>query len=654
MSLRFIWLAILFCGCVGDAGAFKNRFSTNNGCLEQKPLMSFDSAYHWNQNITGPEVEQQADALVATGSLNGGPNRARSLKSFGYGAVMLAEGWNTPGVDPRTPGSQLVPDPTKFPIGITPVFDYVHLKGLLAGQYTNAGYNTCDIGWWSSGWPNGGPQSASFYGSDTQEFRDQGADILYLDGCYIWQDVASGQTAEQASQKAFADYSTAINSANGKALIYLMVWPPYFQDDPQTWYDILANLVFQYGPQWRTGHDISIPLLLTAIDPADDGLSLPRSTIKVTSTSAFPGGTETIMVWSSAGSYQQLSCTGTTLTSFTGCTGGTGTTLSGYPVTDNRNRWNNGLTGVLRNYYYNRWLARFSDPTRGWNDPDMLLIGDPGLTDEEGRSQMALWAVMSSPLMISSTASYLSTAAFATLTNTYAITIDQNGRQGWVVYDNGVGTGEDVLLKEMGGGRYGMVIFNPSDSSSITVTVTKAQLGFGANFDWHEAWSNTDGTSAGSVTATIPLHGTALYQITMIGSFDRVGEMENDANLQKCVEWDGAGFDQFLRMRTCNGIPQERFVVKPDGTIHLPNPEAPFNDQCLDYDNNSPENRLILAPCSGLLRQQWFYTRVGNIVNAVTGNCVDTKTFSADGTPMTVIPCAWTGGEQIISMPYQD
>lgn len=36
-----------------------------------------------------------------------------------------------------------------------------------------------------------------------------------------------------------------------------------------------------------------------------------------------------------------------------------------------------------------------------WNDPDMLIIGNYGLSDNQARAQMALWAMMSAPLLMS-------------------------------------------------------------------------------------------------------------------------------------------------------------------------------------------------------------------------------------------------------------
>lgn len=36
-----------------------------------------------------------------------------------------------------------------------------------------------------------------------------------------------------------------------------------------------------------------------------------------------------------------------------------------------------------------------------WNDPDMLLIGNFGLTIEQSKTQMAIWAILAAPLIMS-------------------------------------------------------------------------------------------------------------------------------------------------------------------------------------------------------------------------------------------------------------
>ncbi|XP_076006662.1 alpha-N-acetylgalactosaminidase-like [Genypterus blacodes] len=61
-----------------------------------------------------------------------------------------------------------------------------------------------------------------------------------------------------------------------------------------------------------------------------------------------------------------------------------------------------------------------------WNDPDMLIIGNFGLSLDQARSQMALWAIMAAPLIMSNDLRNLDNAARAILQNKVAISINQD------------------------------------------------------------------------------------------------------------------------------------------------------------------------------------------------------------------------------------
>ncbi|KAJ8290916.1 hypothetical protein GJAV_G00019160 [Gymnothorax javanicus] len=61
-----------------------------------------------------------------------------------------------------------------------------------------------------------------------------------------------------------------------------------------------------------------------------------------------------------------------------------------------------------------------------WNDPDMLIIGNFGLSLEQSRSQMALWAIMAAPLFMSNDLRALSNEARAILQNKIVININQD------------------------------------------------------------------------------------------------------------------------------------------------------------------------------------------------------------------------------------
>ncbi|XP_041085037.1 alpha-N-acetylgalactosaminidase-like [Polyodon spathula] len=67
-----------------------------------------------------------------------------------------------------------------------------------------------------------------------------------------------------------------------------------------------------------------------------------------------------------------------------------------------------------------------------WNDPDMLIIGDFGLSYEQSKAQMALWAVLAAPLFMSNDLRSISDKAKDILQNQMAISINQDrlGLQG--------------------------------------------------------------------------------------------------------------------------------------------------------------------------------------------------------------------------------
>uniref|UniRef100_A0A3B5KNS1 Alpha-galactosidase n=1 Tax=Xiphophorus couchianus TaxID=32473 RepID=A0A3B5KNS1_9TELE len=68
----------------------------------------------------------------------------------------------------------------------------------------------------------------------------------------------------------------------------------------------------------------------------------------------------------------------------------------------------------------------------GWNDPDMLVIGNFGLSHDQQESQMALWAIMAAPLLMSNDLRDICPRSKELLQNKRIIEISQDslGRQG--------------------------------------------------------------------------------------------------------------------------------------------------------------------------------------------------------------------------------
>lgn len=76
-------------------------------------------------------------------------------------------------------------------------------------------------------------------------------------------------------------------------------------------------------------------------------------------------------------------------------------------------------------------LARYAGPG-GWNDPDMLEVGNGGLTPIESRSHFMLWAMLAAPLMAGNDLRGMDSATRELLTHRGVLAISQDvlGHQG--------------------------------------------------------------------------------------------------------------------------------------------------------------------------------------------------------------------------------
>jgi len=82
-------------------------------------------------------------------------------------------------------------------------------------------------------------------------------------------------------------------------------------------------------------------------------------------------------------------------------------------------------TSIEFNFLYNSADAIASAPG-GWNDPDMLEVGNGGLTLEEERTHFALWAIIKAPLIIGCDLTKISADSLKILTNEDLIAVNQD------------------------------------------------------------------------------------------------------------------------------------------------------------------------------------------------------------------------------------
>ncbi|TGZ19706.1 hypothetical protein DV517_46800 [Streptomyces sp. S816] len=135
-------------------------------------------------------------------------------------------------------------------------------------------------------------------------------------------------------------------------------------------------------------------------------------------------------------------------------------------------------------------LAPYAGPGH-WNDPDMLEVGNGGMTDTEYRSHFSLWSVMAAPLLIGTDLRKASPATFGILGNA------------------------EVIAKETADGSRAVALFNESGTAQrITTTAAAAGLPDAGSYTLRDLWRHTDGHCAGTITATVPAHGTVLLRVS--------------------------------------------------------------------------------------------------------------------------------------------
>ncbi|MDQ1040531.1 alpha-galactosidase [Streptomyces sp. V3I8] len=158
-------------------------------------------------------------------------------------------------------------------------------------------------------------------------------------------------------------------------------------------------------------------------------------------------------------------------------------------------------------------LARYAGPGH-WNDPDMLEVGNGGMTDTEYRTHFSMWSVMAAPLLIGSDLRTASDETFDILGNEEVVAVDQDplGKQGTVLSSE---EGRWVVAKEMADGSRAVALFNETSSPRRIATSAKA-LGLpeADGYTLRDLWRHKSYHTAGTVSATVPAHGTVLVRVS--------------------------------------------------------------------------------------------------------------------------------------------
>ncbi len=162
----------------------------------------------------------------------------------------------------------------------------------------------------------------------------------------------------------------------------------------------------------------------------------------------------------------------------------------------------------------NNETARYAGPGH-WNDPDMLEVGNAGLSDTEATAHFSLWAIMAAPLIAGNDVRTMSARTREILTNTEVIAVDQDpaGIQGTRVVDDG---DREVWMKPLcshDGPEKAVVLLNRGGGSA-RISVSFSAIGVSGRATVRDLWAHQDlGEFTDSFAADVPSHGVVMVKI---------------------------------------------------------------------------------------------------------------------------------------------
>ncbi len=153
-----------------------------------------------------------------------------------------------------------------------------------------------------------------------------------------------------------------------------------------------------------------------------------------------------------------------------------------------------------------------------WNDPDMLEVGNGGMTLEEYRTHFTLWAIMAAPLIAGNDLRSMDPTIRDILTASEVIAVDQDplGIQGTQIAADG---GREIWVKPLSGTNSLAVMLLNRSEEGANLILSWSMLGLPAGWaEVRDLWARQDrGIFENIYNSNVPAHGVVLLKITSRG-----------------------------------------------------------------------------------------------------------------------------------------
>lgn len=173
-------------------------------------------------------------------------------------------------------------------------------------------------------------------------------------------------------------------------------------------------------------------------------------------------------------------------------------------------------TSMMLNIDYNDLWAKYAGPG-AWNDPDMLEVGNSGLSLTESMTHFSLWSLTKAPLIIGCDVRNISAEIYGILTATEVIAVNQDslGVQGTKRVSN---NNLEVWAGPLSDGSVAAVLLNRSNATA-TITANFSDIGIAngatATANVRDLWARVDlGSFTGSYSATVVSHGSVMVKVS--------------------------------------------------------------------------------------------------------------------------------------------
>lgn len=137
-----------------------------------------------------------------------------------------------------------------------------------------------------------------------------------------------------------------------------------------------------------------------------------------------------------------------------------------------------------------------------WNDPDMLVTGNKGLSIEEQKAHFALWCIMSSPLFLGNNPITMSDNERDIITNKLAIRVSQDATEQGVRMKTAGKT--EVWAKHLNDGKVAVLLLN-REQEIMPVEISLKELGLSGKVNVTNIYSAEDlGRSSKNISEKVP------------------------------------------------------------------------------------------------------------------------------------------------------